>query len=39
MDRKSIMGIPITCRQSDRVRALKLAKELKKRIEKEEFKI
>uniref|UniRef100_A9A958 Methanogenesis marker 16 metalloprotein n=1 Tax=Methanococcus maripaludis (strain C6 / ATCC BAA-1332) TaxID=444158 RepID=A9A958_METM6 len=39
MDRKSIMGIPITCRQSDRVRALKLVKELKKRIEKEEFKI
>ena len=35
----SICGIPITCRQSDRKRALKLAKELKKRIEKGEFKI
>ncbi|ENN96403.1 methanogenesis marker 16 metalloprotein [Methanocaldococcus villosus KIN24-T80] len=30
----SICGIPITCRQSDRKRALDLAKELKKRLEK-----
>ena len=35
----SICGIPITCRQSDRKRALKLAKELKKKIERGEFKI
>ncbi|CAB3289385.1 Methanogenesis marker 16 metalloprotein [Methanocaldococcus lauensis] len=35
----SICGIPITCRQSDRKRALKLAKELKKKIENGEFKI
>ncbi|XRP97459.1 methanogenesis marker 16 metalloprotein [Methanocaldococcus sp. 16A] len=33
----SICGIPITCRQSDRKRALKLAKELKKKIESGEF--
>ncbi|ABR54819.1 protein of unknown function DUF39 [Methanococcus vannielii SB] len=37
MNRKSILDIKITCRQSDRVRALKLSKELKKRIQKEEF--
>ncbi|AEF96009.1 methanogenesis marker 16 metalloprotein [Methanotorris igneus] len=35
----SILGIPITCRQSDRERALKLAEELKERIIKGEFKI
>ncbi len=35
----SICGIPITCRQSDRKRAIKLAKELKKKIEKGEFKV
>ncbi|AAB99702.1 TPA: methanogenesis marker 16 metalloprotein [Methanocaldococcus jannaschii] len=35
----SVCGIPITCRQSDRKRALKLAKELKKKIERGEFKI
>ena len=35
----SICGISITCRQSDRKRALKLAKELKKKIERGEFKI
>lgn len=38
MKRNSILGLPVTCRQSDRERALKLAKELKKRIEKGEFK-
>jgi hypothetical protein len=38
MKRNSVLGIPVTCRQSDRERALKLAKELKKRIEKGEFK-
>jgi len=35
----SVKGIPITCRQSDRERAIKLCKDLKRRIEKGEFKI
>ncbi|MBW9223310.1 methanogenesis marker 16 metalloprotein [Methanothermococcus sp. SCGC AD-155-E23] len=35
----SILGIPITCRQSDRERAMRLCRELKKRIEKGEFKL
>ena len=39
MKRNSILDIPITCRQSDRERALKLAKDLKRRIEKGEFKL
>ncbi|MCS3921535.1 putative methanogenesis marker 16 metalloprotein [Methanococcus voltae PS] len=39
MNMNTIGGIPITCRQSDRVRALALSKELKKRIEKGEFKL
>jgi len=36
---ESILGIPVTCRQSDRERAIKLCRELKKRIEKGEFRL
>ncbi|MBW9222900.1 methanogenesis marker 16 metalloprotein [Methanothermococcus sp. SCGC AD-155-K20] len=39
MNRNSILNIPITCRQSDRERAIKLSQELKKRIEKGEFRL
>ncbi len=39
MKRGSICNIPITCRQSDRERALKLAKELKRKIENGDFKM
>ena len=39
MKRNSICGAPITCRQSDRERALKLARDLKRRIEKGEFEL
>ncbi|AXI25200.1 methanogenesis marker 16 metalloprotein [Methanofervidicoccus sp. A16] len=39
MKLNSILGIPITCRQSDRERAMRLSRELKERIEKGEFKL